>query len=67
MTLRNSFHWAEVVLCFMGSSLSVKYPKFKLAGEIIKSGDKKVGPKHIVLIQAELPGALEQPGVGSGF
>lgn len=53
--LRKSLNGAEVILCFTSFYISVKCSKFKLAREITKSGDKKVGPSHVVLIQAKLP------------
>lgn len=60
-SLRNSLDWAEAILCFKGFYISVQYPKFRLAGEITKSGDEKVGPNHIVLIQAKLPAGPRSP------
>lgn len=44
--------WSDFAVCV---SISIKYNKFKLSGEITRSGDKKVGPSLIVLVQAKRP------------
>jgi len=44
-----------MILQFTSFYIYIKYNKFKMSGEITKSGAKKVGPNLTVLIQAKIP------------